>query len=91
MNIKKRKKRSDERYYYLQNKLDREFKKTGNPKFTYLKNLCILQKNITEIGFSLEELNKEEYEEFSEILKNCNKLIGNFFKKYNIKIEGFEE
>ena len=91
MNIKKRKKRNDERYYYLQNKLDREFKKTDNPKYKCMKNLCTLQKNITEIGFSLEELNKEEYEEFSENLEYLNKLIGNFFKKYNIKIEGFEE
>ena len=54
------------------------------------KKFMYSSKNITEIGFSLDELNKE-YEEFSEILEYCNTSIGNFFRRYNIKIEGFEE
>ena len=44
MKLERKKRRNDERYYYLQNKLDREFKKTGNPKYKCIKNLCILQK-----------------------------------------------
>lgn len=60
---------------------------TGNSAVIYKVAQIDLQKKLDLIALNMENINESEYDELTNIMKQFEKIIDNYIKEKNIKLE----